>query len=174
MTLTAEYLRERLHYDPETGVFTWRPKDGSGEDDDRWNTRYAGAIAGSLDEPEGYIRIKIDGRFYKAHILAWLHQTGRWPRERVDHKNRKRADNRWLNLRDATHAENARNASLRKDSTGGRKGVTWLKARSRWAAVIRVGGRQRCLGLFRDKEAAAAAYLVAAERHFGAFATDGV
>lgn len=174
MTLTAEYLRERLHYDPETGVFTWRPKDGTGKDDGRWNTRYAGAKAGSLDLSEGYVRVKIDGVFYKAHTLAWLYQTGAWPEFFIDHRNRERADNSWTNLRAATRSDNARNASLRKDSTSRRKGVTWLKSRDRWAAVIRVHGKQRCLGLFRDKEAAAIAYRDAAKLHFGEFATDGV
>jgi len=32
--------------------------------------------------------------------------TGQWPKEYIDHKNRKRDDNRWCNLREATHSQN--------------------------------------------------------------------
>jgi AP2 domain. len=174
MTLTAAYLRERLIYDPETGVFTWRRKDGPGKDNARWNSRYAGRQAGSIDSLDGYVRIRIDGRLYKAQRLAWLYHYGDWPPAVLDHRDRNRSNNAIANLRLASLADNARNASLRKDSSSGRKGVTWLKSRNRWAAVIRIGGRQRCLGLYKDIDAAAEAYLSAAKKHFGEFATDGV
>jgi hypothetical protein len=43
--ITAEYVRHRLQYDPETGEFVWRPRNIRSADDKRWNSRYAGPHA---------------------------------------------------------------------------------------------------------------------------------
>ena len=61
--LTAEYLRSVLHYDPETGAFTWSVARGN---------RRAGVIAGS-PHADGYLRIRIMGRPYLVHRLAYLY-----------------------------------------------------------------------------------------------------
>lgn len=60
--LTAEKLREELHYDPATGLFTWL-KHG-------WANR-VGTVAGGLSD-RGYVVIVIAGKLRKAHRLAWL------------------------------------------------------------------------------------------------------
>jgi HNH endonuclease len=91
--LTAERLRERLHYDAETGVFTRRV--GSS------NAR-AGDVAGSVHST-GYVRISIDGGKYTAHCLAWFYVHGVWPSDQIDHINRNRSDNRIANLRERRH-----------------------------------------------------------------------
>jgi hypothetical protein len=91
--LTAERLRERLHYDAETGVFTRRV--GSGH-------AHAGDMAGSVHST-GYVRIGIDGGKYTAHCLAWLYVHGVWPSDQIDHINRNRSDNRIANLRQRRH-----------------------------------------------------------------------
>jgi hypothetical protein len=44
------------------------------------------------------------------------------------------------------------------------RGVHWVKARGKWAAQIRIDGKQRHLGRFADEEQAAAAYREAAVR----------
>ena len=152
--LTAERLRALLHYDPETGVFTWRPGRPRVAD---------GATAGTVDGG-GYIRIRIDGRKYAAHRLALLYVNGRWPPADTDHVNGDRTDNRTANLREATTSENMQNVRLaRAGNLSGFLGVT--KAGRRWTSEIRVHGRRIYLGCFATPEQAHAAYVEAKRIH---------
>jgi hypothetical protein len=57
-TLDAEYVRRCLDYDSDTGVFRWRARD---DVPIRWNTRYAGRVAGYLNG-DGY-RVIVRFRF---------------------------------------------------------------------------------------------------------------
>lgn len=86
----------------------------------------------------------------------------------VDHINRNRLDNRRSNLRLATPLENTRNTSLAKNNTTGYKGVSERKGK--YEAHIRIDGVLQHLGNYDNKEDAAKAYNVMAEKHFGEFA----
>jgi len=164
--LTQERLKELLHYNPETGVFTWRHRVRSWFASKRacstWNTRYAGAVAGCTTD-RGYVTIKLFYVDHKAHRLAFLYMTGVVPEE-GDHENHVRDDNRWSNLRSVKRGENNRNQSLRSDNTTGVVGVTcrkdWFHAR------IHVKGREKYLGRYATI-AEAAAVRRAAERKYG-------
>lgn len=158
--LTCERLREILSYDPDTGIFTWKVAVSKVK---------AGAVAGCNDG-QGYLRIKIDGRNYKSHRLAWLYMTGEWPKEQVDHVNGSRGDNRFENLREAAHAENLWNSGKRVDNTSGFKGVFFDTQARKWRALIGIKGKQKSLGRFTSPEAAHAAYVAAAKKYFGEFA----
>lgn len=105
-----------------------------------------GDIAGSLNT-HGYVGIKVFGKLYLAHRLAYLYMLGETPDE-VDHINHIRADNRWVNLRDVTRSENCKNNSKRKDNASGVTGVHWKKRDSRWVAQIRVDKETLWLGQF--------------------------
>lgn len=158
--LTAERLREVLAYDQETGDFTWRSD----------NTRVkAGQIAGGIDT-WGYRQIKIGGKLYLAHRLAWLYVTGVWPEAGLDHCNCDKLDNRFSNLRLADSFENARNKPRRRDNTSGYKGIYKAAGSNRWAARIVVNRKQLFLGRFATPEAAHQAYRDAAKQMHGAFA----
>lgn len=153
MKLTAERLRELLHYDPETGVFKWRVG--------RRGTARAGTIAGRLHR-DGYRRIQVDGVSYAAGPLAWLYMKSEWPAGQIDHENCARDDNWFTNLREANGSQNNMNTRLRRTNTSGFKGVTFHKACGRWQAGIRHAGRHRHLGLFDTATEAHAAYCKAA------------
>ena len=155
-SLTVERLRGVLDYDPKTGVFCWRQN--------RYRKRI-GTVAGYRCS-SGHLQIRIDGRAYLAHRLAWLHVYGRWPAEQLDHRDTVRTHN-WLdNLREATHAQNQQNS--RPKRKGVLKGV-WLKD-GKWATAIRVDGFRIHLGYFDTAEAAHVAYVAAASKHHGEFA----
>jgi hypothetical protein len=128
----------------------------------------AGTIAGSIWK-DGYRHICIDGTSFKASRLAFVLETGKWPRREVDHENRKRDDDRWTNLRDAT-PHNNRGNSLNRNNRLGVKGVCYEADRDRYKACIERNGRSVNLGRFKTAEEASAAYAAAAQKYFGRFA----
>jgi hypothetical protein len=154
MEVTIDRVRELLDYNPGTGVFVWR-------------VTKANAVAGSRAGCcMGRARsIRIDGRLYREHRLAWFLATGRWPVCLLDHINGDPYDNRLSNLREATHAENARNVRKRRS---GRKGV--VKIGRRYYARIVYAGRQIALGGYATEDEAHGAYAEAAKIYHGAFA----
>lgn len=154
--LTQERLKELLHYDPETGVFIWLVGRGGGAK--------AGDVAGSFDA-KGYIVIVIKGAIYRAHRLAWLYIYGEWPEYQVDHENREKKDNRIINLRAATNAENCRNQGKAKNNTSGITGVAWRENCGHWWAQIMVDGKSIYLGSFKDKFEAICARMSANNRY---------
>lgn len=168
--ISAEYARQLLDYDPETGILTWKArtpdmfKDGMRRDAEqecrRWNSKHAGKVAGGL-HPRGYLTIAIEGVRYAQHRICWLIETGNWPKDGLDHKNGIRSNNQFKELREATDAQNQQNQKLRIDSTSGFRGVSWHKKASKWTAYIHIDGNKKYLGLYTDKESAYAAYLLA-------------
>ena len=114
MIVTPQRLRELLGYDPDTGLFTWVKAPS--------NRVKAGDTAGH--RANGYITIRLDGQLYAAHRLAWLYMTDTWPPEHIDHRDRDRSNNRWVNLRAATLAQNNRNTGMRRNNSTGFKGVS--------------------------------------------------
>lgn len=162
--LTKEYLHEILHYEPVTGLFTWKISP---------NRRiHVGDIAGNPDL-YGYIRIGINGKHYKTHRLAWLYVYGKLPSEAIDHINGVRDDNRIVNLREATHAENMRNFPARKKSFSGVKGVYWHKATNKWTATCTTDGKRCHLGYFTNITEAEMAVRNIREKHHGEFTNHG-
>lgn len=152
-----------LDYDEDTGVFTWRaPRGGKAQ---------AGSKAGSMDS-KGHIQIKLHQRSYSAHRLAWFLMTGKWPVAEIDHINRVRDDNRWVNLREATRGENHVNS--KRPNKGGENltGVLRMGRRFQAHMSFREAGRKRRvhLGMFGTAEEAHEAYLKAARAHWGEFA----
>lgn len=156
MAITQDRLREMLHYNPETGVFTNKVRRAN---------RHAGEAAGCVNAI-GYVKIALDGKQYLGHRLAWLYVYGEMP-EQIDHINCDRADNRIANLRPSDQSTNKQN--LRKahsDSTTKVLGAHSYGARNRYRARICVNGKTRHLGCFSTLEEANAAYVAAkAEIH---------
>lgn len=146
--LTAERLRELLSYDPETGLFRRKVA--------LCNSVKVGEIAGG-DDGQGYIKIRVDGKLYKAHRLAWLYVNGVWPEDELDHINGLRPDNRIANLREATHAENGQNRAIPRNSTSKHHGVGRDRRSGKWRARIKSRGVEVTLGYFENIEDAVAA-----------------
>lgn len=150
--LTAERARELLLYDGENLIWTVRRQKVKN-----------GAIAGSLED--GYRRICIDGKRYRAHRLIWLIVHGVWPTNIIDHEDHNTGNNQIGNFRDVTHRENCLNQKLHCTNTSGHAGVYWGKRESRWRAQIYVHGKTIHLGRFDSKDEAIAARKLAEQEH---------
>lgn len=155
--VTQERLRQLFDYNPDAGSF--RRKITTGPRSQK------GAIVGSYHY--GYLTVRIDGKDYKLHRLAWLYVHGAFPPNgfELDHKNRNRSDNRIGNLRLATRSQNLANAVR-----GPSKGLFWNKSFNRWVAKINKDGKQFYLGCFKNKADARKAYAAAAKEFYGEFA----
>ena len=141
--LTHEQLLNALHYNPETGHFTWR------------TTRSSNAVSGSragTNVTNGYRQINFSGKRYLEHRLAWFYVHGHEPTMTVDHINMVRSDNRISNLRVVTIQENTRNQPSHRD--GKKTGVSWHRDVSKWRAYITIDRKFIHLGLFDDYETA--------------------
>lgn len=100
--LTQERLKELLHYNPETGIFTWKSKTHS----------KSPVIIGSElknTDKDGYLRVSLFCKYYKLHRLAWFYVFGHWPKNQIDHINCNKKDNRINNLRDVSQSQNMQN-----------------------------------------------------------------
>jgi len=144
--LTANEVKKLLHYDPETGFFTWLCDPFTGP-------RRKGTIAGVIGS-FGYRSIKIAQIKYMAHRLAWLVTYGSWPIFDVDHINGRQDDNRIENLRVATKQQNNCNMKAPSTNKSGAKNVHWHKDSNRWRVQIKNKGQSIHIGYFDDFELA--------------------
>lgn len=147
--MTQDELKSRLHYDPETGVFTWLDNP-----DLRGcvRSRLCGKEAGCVTE-KGYVRIRIGDKGHRAHRLAFLYMYGYMPEE-VDHIDGDTKNNAISNLRGVTHAENLRNMKKGTRNTSGVIGVSYRASEDKWLAYITVDRKRIHGGLFASKKEA--------------------
>lgn len=152
-------IKSFLHYDLETGIFTWTAHHFS---------NLIGKRAGRINSA-GYRQISINDVLYYEHRLAWLYVYNVMPPDgyAIDHINLNKSDNRWLNLREATDAQNNVNIKVRKNNKLGIKGVSLFKGRYR--SQIRINKKVVVLGLFDTIEEAALVYKNKAKEIHGEF-----
>jgi hypothetical protein len=129
--LTVGVLKEQLHYDTSTGVFTRLICNSS--------SSLVGDIVGSTTS-QGYLVGRVKGTSYKMHRLAWLYVYGVLPNMSIDHINGVKSDNSILNLRLATHSQNNRNVKRRRDNKSGIKGVCFIESKGSWRARVTLHG----------------------------------
>lgn len=159
--LTQKFIKSILHYDPETGVFTWS---------ELLNRRSKIKIAGRPNG-NGHIQIFIRGKMYMAHRLAFLYMTGSLPEKVVDHINRDRSDNSWKNLRSSDYSQNCCNITDRKDNTSGCRGVFWRKESQKWRVIVVKNKKRMNLGSYEDFELAELIAKEARVKYHGEFAS---
>lgn len=152
--ITQKYLKSILKYNSKTGKFRWI---GSN------------CIAGYVHS-KGYFHIRIKGKLYLCHRLAWLYVKGKWPKGDLDHKDGNGFNNKFKNLRLATDSQNLGNQKKHTNNTSGVKGVCWDKQAGRWMVRIQIKNKPKFLGYVTDLKEGAKMYKVAANKYFKEFA----
>jgi len=113
----------------------------------------------------GYLKVKLaknlKSKVKKVHQLvavAFLNHTPNGFKAVVDHIDNNPLNNELGNLQIITQREN-----LSKDKKGLSKytGVCWCKRDEKWQANIRINGKSKHLGRFKDETKAAEAYQIA-------------
>lgn len=169
----VEYLRECFAYNPVSGKVTWqhRPERHFGS---AGIAAQRNALAGRAVchiGAAGYIRVKLDRTTYLLHRIIWAIHSGKFDEElEIDHINGNRLDNRFDNLRLATHTENNRNRSVNSNNKLGIRGVYWHATAQKYYAYVGFNGRREHLGSFDSVATAEQVVKAARASRHGAFA----
>lgn len=158
--ITHKELTSSLNYNPETGIFTWKIASGSAS---------IGKVAGfKTNSQADYLSIRINGKSYLCHRLAWFYMKGCWPKGLIDHINGVKNDNRISNLREVTRGQNKTNSV--SSSNTGIKGVHLLKGKNTYKVMFKLKGKSICLGYTDDIELAELMSIAFREKYHGEFA----
>jgi hypothetical protein len=141
--LTQKRLKEVLKYYPGSGIFRWRTRE----------RRKKNIIAGCKNS-SGYIMIQIDGERHLAHRLAFLYVHGYLPENQIDHIDRDPGNNKINNLREVSRQCNTRNTGNPITNTYGVKGVYWNKRDNNWYAQVKINGKAKYLGYYKNFDGA--------------------
>jgi hypothetical protein len=143
LEITQDLLKKIYNYDPLTGVLTTAVRTS--------NISRIGAEVGRA-HTAGYLVVGLGDKIYLAHRLIWLRQTGKWPKEVLDHINMNPADNRLTNLRECSQACNTRNQVTHIKTLSGAKGVA--RNGKGWMASVMVDRVRKYLGTYGTIEEA--------------------
>jgi hypothetical protein len=156
---TADDLRQVLHYEPATGIFTWRVNSGA--------RGRAGVIAGG---PAGNRwTIGVFRKRWKAHHLAWYYMTGEWPSAEIDHRDRDPQNNQWDNLRSATRLQNMGNMRVDVSYRNHDLPPGVYRSLDKYQSQLRFNGVKHYLGTFDTPAEAHRAYMTAKAKALGEF-----
>ncbi len=174
---TAEYLRQCFR--EESGKLFWleRPREhfltnGAFKGfNSNWPSKEAGCqlrFKNSKGEhTETRWVLHLDTVCLYRHRIIWCMHYEAWP-ERIDHRDGNSLNDQIQNLRICNPSQNSANCKRPSVNKSGYKGVFFY--RNKWRATMTANGKTIFLGDFTDPVTAHAAYLKAAQQHFGEFA----
>ena len=147
--ITQSELKDLFYYNQLTGEFT-RIKNVS-------NVKCGLVVL--KPSKQGYLRLRINNKYYYLHRLAWLYVYGEFPNNLIDHKNGNKLDNRIDNLRLASYSENYQNISLKSKASSGLRGAYYNQKSNKWQAKLTINYKTKSLGYFETALLAHHAYL---------------
>lgn len=173
----VEFLRECFDYEPETGVIRWKHRPDchftTAAIAKAWNSKLAGSTSFGSSSSGGHLQAELmfDGGCYRltaGRVILKL-MTGVEP-DTVDHANGDPQDNRFENLRAATHQQNTWNLGKTRAASGLRGA---FREGRKWGASVNIAGRRHRLGLFDTALEAHEAYCAYVREQRGEFANTG-
>jgi hypothetical protein len=120
--ITQERLKELLHYDPDTGFFTWKERPlesfktiAAGK---IWNKRFSNKVAGTVKQTNNngtyHLSICCFSKRYPANRLAWLYIYGKHPQKEMDAIDGNFLNIKKNNLREATRSDTIHKSLIKK------------------------------------------------------------
>ena len=119
-----------------------------------------------------YVILYKDGKTYTKKIHKLVGETfiaNPHNKQCVDHKNNNKLDNNVSNLRFCTQQENCMNSKLSSKNSSNYKGISFSKLFNRWNAYIKINGKMKNLGYFKNIEDAVNARVEKAQELFGEY-----
>lgn len=129
-------LLDKFTYNPDTGKL-YHNKSYS-------NFIKAGDEVGYLRK-DGYLQCKVNSKAFLVHRVCYYMHTGEQP-VYIDHLNRDRADNRFVNFSSGTHHEDMKNKSDYSNNETGERLISWHKRDKVYEVKVRVNGVQHYIG----------------------------
>ena len=142
--ITQEELKEKLHYNQDTGIFT-----------NKIATRSSGfGVVIGNPSSSGHLQFTYKMQSFLLHRLVFLYMEGLQLDKdtHVDHINGIKTDNRYANLRKCTRAQNLHNSKTMFRNKTGVKGVTISKGKYRGTVCLQ--GVNHNAGVFLSLEEA--------------------
>jgi hypothetical protein len=161
--ITQQELKELLHYNPETGIFTWKVSTAR---------RVSSGDVAVTKRKDGYIQIKLNNELILSHRLIWIYMYGYLPKY-IDHINGQRDDNRIINIREVSNQQNSLNSKISKNNTSGIKGVYWDKSRNKWTVRLSIDGKCKFFKRFDDIDLAKLVIEEVRNKYHGKYANHG-
>jgi hypothetical protein len=139
--------------------------------DYRWLSQYKWHAQKSGKRPGLYYAVR-NATINKRRKTIQMHREIMNPAKglEIDHRNNNALDNRRLNMRTCTRAQNMANSRAQKGKSSAFKGVSFHKEYRKWRGRITHLGKDLHLGFFRNQVRAAKAYDDKAKELFGEFA----
>ena len=163
--LTQAELKAQLHYDLDTGIFTWiKPN--------KYSNIKPNTLTALNPDSSGYKHIIVNRKKYYAHRLAWLYVYGTLPKY-IDHIDGNRINNCISNLREVNSKQNSLNRKISSNNKSGVKGVEWNKQSKKWRAHISIDGKPTYLGSFNNLDDAKKVIEETRIKHHGNFYNHG-
>jgi len=140
------YALTILDIDTKKGIAKWREHRGS--------KARKGEIAGSKTS-NGYVRItlRINKILYEVslHRLIFYKHNNYLPKQ-IDHINRKKNDNRILNLRESCPTRNQWNKETPSNNSSGFRGVRYIDRNNKYSVSIQKNKNRINVGTFSNLE----------------------
>jgi hypothetical protein len=153
------YIKENYSYYPWTGKI--------------FNNITNNEVGNILQKNEcnnNYLRVKILGKMFMAHRVAWFLYYGKFPEDMIDHISNDGTDNRIYNLRAVCNRENQYNIKSRKiKPDAGFHNVYYHKRDNLYVVKFRINGKLTYKGSFKNIEDAADRAEIVRNQQYGEF-----
>lgn len=129
-------------------------------------SQYRWHLLSSRNKKYAYRSTKNKG--VQKNVLMHRQITGARKGEIVDHIDGYGLNNQRKNIRKTSHSINSQNSKGQRGKTSKYKGVSLHRSKGLFRAVIKVNGKSKHIGYFKDQVQAAHAYDRVARENFGA------